>query len=86
MNVKRQVDNISGGMTDGRQSVGRPTGDLSCVEFESSENVVLYPRFEDMHLREDVVRGIYAYGMSFDPPYGYFFLFPRQYATVMLLF
>lgn len=36
--------------------------DLSNVEFESSEEVEVVPTFDNMGLREDLLRGIYAYG------------------------
>ena len=37
--------------------------DLSNVEFETSEDVEVIPTFDSMGLREDLLRGIYAYGM-----------------------
>lgn len=37
--------------------------DLSNVEFETSEEVDVIPTFDNMGLREDLLRGIYAYGM-----------------------
>lgn len=37
--------------------------DLSNVEFETSEEVQVVPTFDGMGLREDLLRGIYAYGM-----------------------
>lgn len=36
--------------------------DLSNVEFETSEDVEVIPTFDSMGLREDLLRGIYAYG------------------------
>ncbi|KAM3137517.1 Eukaryotic initiation factor 4A-III [Paramecium bursaria] len=36
------------------------------VEYETSEHVEVYPSFESMKLREELIRGIYAYG--FDKP------------------
>lgn len=36
--------------------------DLSNVEFETSEDVEVIGSFDSMHLREDLLRGIYAYG------------------------
>lgn len=36
--------------------------DLSNVEFETSEDVEVIPTFNSMHLREELLRGIYAYG------------------------
>jgi len=39
--------------------------DLSNVEFETSEDVEVIPSFDSLQLREDLLRGIYAYGMRF---------------------
>lgn len=36
--------------------------DLSNVEFETSEDVEVVDSFSDMHLKEELTRGIYAYG------------------------
>lgn len=41
------------------------TEDLSNVEFETSEDVEVIPTFDNMGLRDELLRGIYAYGMSF---------------------
>ncbi|XP_042230915.1 eukaryotic initiation factor 4A-III [Homarus americanus] len=38
--------------------------DLSNVEFETSEEVQVVPTFDNMGLREDLLRGIYAYGFE----------------------
>ena len=38
--------------------------DLSNVEFETSEDVEVIPSFDSLGLREDLLRGIYAYGMN----------------------
>lgn len=38
--------------------------DLSNVEFETSEDVEVIPTFDQMSLREDLLRGIYGYGKS----------------------
>lgn len=38
------------------------TEDLSNVEFETSEDVEVLPTFDSMGLREELLRGIYAYG------------------------
>ena len=38
--------------------------DLSNVEFETSEDVEVIPSFDSLALREDLLRGIYAYGMN----------------------
>jgi ATP-dependent RNA helicase len=39
--------------------------DLSKIEFETSEDVKVVPTFDAMNLREDLLRGIYAYGKKF---------------------
>ena len=36
--------------------------DLSNVEFETSEDVEVLPTFNSMGLREELLRGVYAYG------------------------
>lgn len=36
--------------------------DLSKIEFETSEDVKVIPTFDALNLREDLLRGIYAYG------------------------
>ena len=36
--------------------------DLKNIEFETSEEVDVTPTFDSMGLREDLLRGIYAYG------------------------
>lgn len=41
---------------------GQQTEDLSNVEFETSEDVEVIPTFNSMNLREELLRGIYAYG------------------------
>ncbi|KAJ9589901.1 hypothetical protein L9F63_016962, partial [Diploptera punctata] len=40
------------------------TEDLSNVEFETSEDVEVIPTFDSMSLREELLRGIYAYGFE----------------------
>lgn len=42
------------------------TEDLSNVEFETSEDVEVIPTFDNMGLREELLRGIYAYGKIID--------------------
>lgn len=39
--------------------------DLSNVEFETSEDVEVVPTFNSMKLKEELLRGIYAYGKLF---------------------
>lgn len=41
---------------------GGQNEDLSNVEFETSEDVEVIPTFNSMGLREELLRGIYAYG------------------------
>ena len=48
-------------MASGRK-VQALTDDLTNVEFETSEEVDVTPTFDGMSLREDLLRGIYAYG------------------------
>lgn len=36
--------------------------DLSNVEFETSEDVEVIEKFKNMNLREELLRGIFAYG------------------------
>jgi ATP-dependent RNA helicase len=38
------------------------TDDLKNVEFETSEEVDVTPTFDAMGIRDDLLRGIYAYG------------------------
>ncbi|KAJ8309296.1 hypothetical protein KUTeg_014170 [Tegillarca granosa] len=38
--------------------------DLKNIEFETSEDVEVTPTFDSMGLREDLIRGIYAYGFE----------------------
>lgn len=45
--------------------------DLSMVEFETSEDVEVVPTFQSMKLREELLRGIYAYGETKD----FYFIF-----------
>lgn len=42
----------------------KPQEDLSNIEFETSEDVEVVPTFPSMKLREELLRGIYAYGRS----------------------
>ncbi len=38
--------------------------DMTKIEFETSEEVDVTPTFDTMGLREDLLRGIYAYGTN----------------------
>ena len=40
----------------------QPEDDMANIEFETSEDVKVIPTFDSMGLREDLLRGIYAYG------------------------
>ena len=40
--------------------------DMTKVEFETSEEVDVTPTFDTMGLREDLLRGVYAYGNTGD--------------------
>lgn len=40
-----------------------PDEQLKNIEFETSEEVDVIPSFESMGLRDDLLRGIYAYGL-----------------------
>ncbi len=46
----------------GRRVVQQLPDDLTNIEFETSEDVNVIPTFDSMGLREDLLRGIYAYG------------------------
>jgi len=50
-------------MSDGRAKRILPE-DLSNVEFETSEEVEVVPTFDNMGLKQDLIRGIYAYGFE----------------------
>merc|ERR1712179_95802 len=50
-------------MASGRRVQTLPD-DLKNVEFETSEEVDVTPTFDGMGLREDLLRGIYAYGFE----------------------
>lgn len=54
---------VAGGVTSGssRKRLMRDE-DMTKVEFETSEEVDVTPTFDTMGLREDLLRGIYAYG------------------------
>ncbi|PIC50160.1 hypothetical protein B9Z55_001172 [Caenorhabditis nigoni] len=48
-------------MSDGKK---QEKSDMASVEFESSEEVNVVPTFDKMGLREELLRGIYAYGFE----------------------
>lgn len=47
------------------RKTGQLTDDLSHVEFDTSEDVEILSTFDNMNLREDLIRGIYSYGKLF---------------------
>lgn len=49
-------------MTEVKSRRVAQTEDLSNVEFETSEDVEVIPTFDNMGLRDELLRGIYAYG------------------------
>ncbi|CAD6184326.1 unnamed protein product [Caenorhabditis auriculariae] len=54
-------------MSTGKKRSGKaePTAeDLSTIEFETSEDVNVVPTFDQMALREELLRGIYSYGFE----------------------
>ena len=51
--------------TSRRRVVETDLDDLANVEFETSDNVEVLKSFDSMGLKEDLIRGIYAYGKSF---------------------
>ena len=48
---------------EGKSTGPEQTEDLSNVEFETSEDVEVIPTFDNMGLRDELLRGIYAYGI-----------------------
>ena len=46
-------------------STTKGNADLTKVEFTTSADVDVNPTFDSMGLREDLLRGIYAYGKKF---------------------
>lgn len=52
---------MAAGGTQGRKRLLKEE-DMTKVEFETSEEVDVTPTFDTMGLREDLLRGIYAYG------------------------
>lgn len=37
--------------------------DLADIEFETSDNIKIFPTFDSLKLDEDLLRGIYSYGI-----------------------
>ena len=52
-------------MSRKRRVVADDEEDPTKVEFETSEEVDVVPTFDQLKLREDLVRGIYAYGKCY---------------------
>lgn len=50
------------GATRKRKIIQPSSEDLTNVEFETSEDVDVIPTFDQMGLREELLRGIYSYG------------------------
>jgi ATP-dependent RNA helicase len=48
--------------TSKRRVVEEDVDDLANVEFETSDNVEVIKTFDSMNLKEDLLRGIFAYG------------------------
>jgi len=65
LNLDSRGIRISSKMEDIRVRRVVQTEDLSNVEFETSEDVEVIPTFDNMGLREELLRGIYAYGKYF---------------------
>ena len=51
-------------MAESRSRRHDPTEDFKNLEFETSEDVDVLPTFDSMNLKEDLLRGIYAYGFE----------------------
>ena len=50
-------------MADGQRDRRVIAEDDAKIVFETSEEVLVTPTFDSMKIREDLLRGIYAYGM-----------------------
>lgn len=68
---------MAGAGTQGRKRLLREE-DMTKVEFETSEEVDVTPTFDTMGLREDLLRGIYAYGR---PGFGCGLYLTREVST-----
>lgn len=47
-----------------RKVVADEDEDQTKIDFETSEEVDVVPTFDQLKLREELLRGVYAYGMS----------------------
>lgn len=56
------MSGTTGGVTGSARKRLLKEEDMTKVEFETSEEVDVTPTFDTMGLREDLLRGIYAYG------------------------
>lgn len=57
-----RMSGATGGATGSARKRLLKEEDMTKVEFETSEEVDVTPTFDTMGLREDLLRGIYAYG------------------------
>ena len=51
-------------MSRKRKVVADEDEDPTKIEFETSEEVDVVPTFDQLKLREDLLRGVYAYGKN----------------------
>ena len=51
-------------MSRKRKVVADEDEDSTKIDFETSEEVDVVPTFDQLKLREELLRGVYAYGMS----------------------
>ena len=51
-------------MSRKRKVVADEDEDPTKIDFETSEEVDVVPTFDQLKLREELLRGVYAYGMS----------------------
>lgn len=56
------IDRNADGKWDYRQIHATTNATADRMEFSTSKEVTVAPTFEDMHLKENLLRGIYAYG------------------------
>ena len=54
-------------MSRKRKVVADEDEDPTKIDFETSEEVDVVPTFDQLRLREDLLRGVYAYGMYVTP-------------------
>ena len=61
-------------MSRNRKVVADEDEDPTKIDFETSEEVDVVPTFDQLKLREDLLRGVYAYGT---------YMTPCQYGNVL---